>query len=114
MRNKDYYVATKNIEKIFSRRYTNLLDMFLFSKVKSKLKGLNYKVYFPYKESEKVIIYRKRKPKIRLLEIGSLETLRHNEIMGSLYGLGFDKEYFWDIVIYNNSYYIYDYELFIF
>ena len=94
------------MEKFIREGYTNFLDLSLFNKVKSRLKGLKYKVYYPYKESEKVIIYRDRKPKIRFLEIVSLEKLRHSDIMGSLYGLNIDGENFGDIVIYGGHYYI--------
>lgn len=106
MKNKDYYIVEKNVEKFIREGYTNFLDMSLFNRVKSKLKGLKYKVYYPYKESERVIIYKERKPKIRFLEIISFDPLRHSEIMGSLYGTNIDKEYFGDIVIYDNHYYV--------
>ena len=106
MSKKDYYVIEKNVERFIRVGYTSFLDLSLFNKVKSRLKGFKYSVYYPYKESEKVIIYRDRKPKIRFLEISSLEKLKHSHIMGSLYGTNIDGENFGDIVIYNGHYYI--------
>ena len=85
MSKKDYYNIEKNKDKIIKGNYTNFLDPSTLNKVLSKLKGYEYNIYYPYKECEKVIIYTKEKPKIKLLEIISFEKLTHREIMGSLY-----------------------------
>lgn len=106
MSKKDYYIIEKNRDKIIQGGYTNFLDPSTLKKVKAKLKGHEYKIYYPYKESEKVIIYTKEKPIIKLLEIKSFEKLTHREIMGSLYNQNIDPELFGDIIIYNNHYYI--------
>lgn len=106
MSKKDYYIIEKNRDKIIQGGYTNFLDPSTLKKVKAKLKGHEYKIYYPYKESEKVIIYTKEKPIIKLLEIKSFEKLTHREIMGSLYNQNIDSELFGDIIIYNNHYYI--------
>ena len=106
MANKNYYVVEKNIEKILRNNYTNFLDPNIYSKVKNKLKNYNYKTYYPYTDSEKVIIYTNDIPKIRLIEIISHDKLEHRSIMGSLFGLNIDSEMFGDIIITNNHYYI--------
>lgn len=106
MTKKDYYTIQKNVDKIKREGYTNFLDPNVLSKVCSKLKGYTYQIYYPYKESEKAIIYTKKTPKIRLLEIITEKPLKHNEIMGSLFSLNIDSETFGDIIVDNNKYYI--------
>ena len=59
MSKKDYYIIEKNINRILSGKTTNFLDQATYKKVISKLKNTNYKTYYPYPESEKVILYTK-------------------------------------------------------
>lgn len=106
MSKKDYYIVEKNIDKIIRERNTNFLDPNILKKVMNKLKGYNYNVYYPYKDSEKAIIYVNKIPKIKLIEIISQKKLTHREIMGSLYNLNIDTEMFGDIIITDNHYYI--------
>ena len=106
MNKKDYYITLKNTEKLIKNGHTNFLDFTALKKVKFKLKGLKYKELYPYKESEKVILYKDKKPKIRFIEILCHEKLTHSQILGSLYGTKIDMELIGDIVIYNNHYYI--------
>lgn len=106
MAKKDYYNILKNVDKIINGNNTNFLDPGIFKKVSTKLKGYDYKKYYPYKDSDKVILYKNVPPKIKLLEIISYEKLTHREIMGSLYNLNISSEMFGDIIIYNNHYYI--------
>ena len=106
MAKKDYYLIEKNINKILRGECTNFVDPQTYKKIISKLNGINYSTYYPYKESDKVIIYTKTIPTIRLLEIISYDKLTHREIMGSLFGLNIDSSLFGDIIITNNHYYI--------
>ena len=106
MSKKDYYIIEKNINKIYRGEATNFLDPTTLKNVISKLKGINYNVYYPYKDSDKTIIYTNTLPEISLLEIISYDKLTHREIMGSLFGLNIDSELFGDIIITNNHYYI--------
>ena len=106
MSKKDYYIIEKNINKIYRGESTNFLDPTTLKNVISKLKGINYNIYYPYKDSDKVIIYTDKLPEIKILEIVSYEQLTHREIMGSLFGLNIDSELFGDIIITNNHYYI--------
>lgn len=107
MSKKDYYIIEKNRDKIIKGSFSNFLDPSTLNKVISKIKEYDYKIYYPYKDSEKVIIYTREKPKIKLIEILSYENLTHREIMGSLYNQNIDSELFGDIIIYNNHYYIF-------
>ena len=106
MSKKDYYIIEKNINKIYRGESTNFLDPTTLKNVINKLKGINYNIYYPYKGSDKVIIYTNKLPEIKILEIISYDKLSHREIMGSLFGLNIDSELFGDIIITNNHYYI--------
>ena len=106
MAKKDYYIVEKNVNKIIRGEYTNFLDPLTFRNVISKLKNCEYKVYNIYEDSEKKILYTKRIPKIRLLEIISYDKLSHRNILGSLMGLNIDTELFGDIIINNEHAYI--------
>ena len=106
MSKKDYYTVEKNVNKIYRGEYTNFLDPGTFKNVITKLKGIDYKTYYPYIECDKVIIYTSIIPKIRLIEIVSYDKLTHREILGSLFGLNIASELFGDIIITNNHYYI--------
>ena len=106
MSKKDYYIIEKNINKIYRGEYTNFLDPITYKNIINKLKGINYNTYYPYPDSEKVIIYTSIIPNIKLLEIIPYDKLTHREILGSLYGLNIDSSLFGDIIITNNHYYI--------
>lgn len=106
MQKKNYYIVEKNINKILNGEYTNFLDPGTFYKVSTKIKSNLYNVYYPYIDSDKVIIYTKTLPRIRVIEIISYEKLTHREILGSLFGLNITNEMFGDIIINDNKYYI--------
>ena len=106
MSKKDYYIIEKNISKLYLGEPTNFLDASTYKNIINKLKNIKYKTYFPYKESEKNILYIDKIPNIKLIEIISYDKLTHREILGSLYGLNIDNSLFGDIIITNNHYYI--------
>lgn len=106
MSKKDYYIIEKNLNKIYRNEPNNFIDPGTYKKIITKLKGINYHTYYPYQDSDKVIIYTNELPKIKLIEIISYDKLTHREIMGSLFGLSIDSELFGDIIITNNHYYI--------
>ena len=106
MAKKDYYIVEKNVNKIMRGEYTNFLDPQTLKSVISKLKGYDYKIYSPYEESEKKIIYTKKVPRIRLLEIISYNKLAHRNILGSLMALNINTELFGDIIITDEHAYI--------
>ena len=106
MSKKDYYIIEKNINKLKRNESTNFLDATTYKRILEKIKKQNFNTYYPYKDSEKVIIYTEEEPNITLLELISYEKLTHREIMGSLYGLNIDSSLFGDIIITNDHYYI--------
>lgn len=103
----ELYKVEKNIEKLLKGNSTNFLDSKLQRLIKSKLKKNNYKIYLPYKDSEKVIYYTNDKPNVLLYEIKSKNKLLHQEILGTLFSLGLDPSMYGDILIVDNHYYIY-------
>lgn len=103
---KYYYNIEKNVDKIIRGGYTNFLDPSMVLKVRGKLKGYGYKIFYPYTDCDKVILYTTFAPSIRVFEILCDDKLSHREIMGSLFGLNIDSEMFGDIVIFNGHYYI--------
>ncbi len=101
------YIIEKNINKLKNNYYTNFLDQSELKQIQYKLTKNEYKIYSPYPESDKVILYNKELPKVSLYEIICNNNLRHQDIMGSLLNLNIDRSLFGDIIIYNNKYYFY-------
>jgi len=107
MSQNENYIINKNIEKIRRNEPTNFLDPKELKSITTKLKKNEYNIYYPYKDSDKVLLYKDNPPKIKLLEIISYNPLTHREILGSLFGLNISSDTFGDIIIYNNKYYIF-------
>ena len=101
------YEIIHNLELLSIGLPTKFLDLSIQNEIKRKLKNNSYNIYYPYKDSEKVIYYKDIEPKISLLEIISKEKLEHRKILGSIFSLGVDSSTFGDIVIFNNHYYVY-------
>lgn len=106
---KKMYLIEKIINKLYSNGYTFFLNPKDLKDVTDHLKKNSYKIYKPYKYSEKNIIYQKE-PKIILFEIKTKANLKHQDILGSLFGLKIDDGWFGDIIITNNRYYFYTFD----
>ena len=103
----DIYKINNAVEKIKSGNNTLFLDQREYKLVTSKLKKHEYKVYYPYKDSEKVMLYIGNIPIIKLFKINTAEKIRHQDILGSLFALNIDSSFVGDIVLYNDDYYVY-------
>lgn len=101
------YNIKKNIDKIKRGEHTYFLDPKEANLVTSQLKKDEYSIYSPYPDSNKVILYKNKEPKIILYEIKTKIPLRHQDILGSIFSLNITNEMFGDIVIDNNHYYIF-------
>ena len=101
------YNVEKNLTRLDYGQPTFFLDPKELNLVKVKLKKNEYKVYYPYPDSEKNIIYNDKLPEVILYEIKTKEILRHQDILGSIYSLNIDSSLFGDIVIINNRYFVY-------
>lgn len=104
---KDVYKIDNTIERILSGKNSLFLDGKEYKDVMGRLKKINYEVYLPYRESEKVIFYTKEEPKVSLFKIDSYEKLRHQDILGSILGLNISSSYLGDIIIDGDNYYFY-------
>ena len=103
----DIYKIDNSAEKVLHGKNTLFLDGNEFMLVKSKLKNVPYNVYYPYVDSEKVIIYSKDIPKVSLFKIKSYGILRHQDILGSILSLNISSSYLGDIIVDNDNYYFY-------
>ena len=101
------YSIEKNLTRFNNIGYTYFLDPREIMKIKSKLKKNEYNIYYPYKDSEKTIIYNGKTPEVLLYEIISKQVFRHQDILGSMYSLNISPDLFGDILIIGNRYYIY-------
>jgi len=107
MSRRNYYYIQKNVDKFLNYGMTYFLDPLSLRNVLGKLKGFDYKIYKPFSESERVIVYNSNEPDVALIEIISYEKLSHREIMGSIYNMNIDEEVFGDIVICGGHYYVF-------
>ena len=101
------YQIQKNLNRLINNQSTFFLDPREQELMKSKLKKNEYKIYKPYKDSEKNIFYNKDIPEVILYEIKCGKELKHQEILGSIYALNISSELFGDILIIDNHYYVY-------
>lgn len=101
------YFIQKNLTRFNNLGYTYFLDPKELLEVTSKLKKNEYSIYYPYKDSEKAIIYKNSLPDVLLYEVHSKVLLRHQDILGTLYSLNIASDLFGDVLIINGHYYIY-------
>ena len=101
------YFIEKNLTKLRNVGSTFFLDPKELNQVKSKLKKGEYNTYYPYRDSEKNIIYTGKEPEVLLYEILIKIPVRHQDIMGAMYSLNIATELFGDILIIDNRYFIY-------
>lgn len=103
----DVYKTNNAVEKIKIGKNTQFLDGRELKIVTGKLKKNEYNVYYPYKDSEKAMLYTGKIPKVKLFKIYAVENIRHKDILGSLFALNIDSSHFGDIVLYNDYYYVF-------
>ena len=104
---KDIYKINNSIDKLIQGKSTLFLDKSEYNLIKSKIKNNLFKIYLPYKDSEKIILYASSEPDISLIEIKSNEILRHQDILGSILALNISNNYLGDIIIDKNNMYFY-------
>jgi len=104
---KNIYKIDNSVEKIINGSHTLFLDKNEFYLVKSKLNKKDYNVYSPFDDSEKVIIYSKKYPNVKVVKVICDEQLKHQQVLGSLLALDIEQSYIGDIILYNGEYYIF-------
>ncbi len=106
MKSNNYNIE-KIIDALYNKGYTSFLTYKDLMLVKGKLSKNEYKIYEPYEESSKVILYKKNIPDIKLFKIDSKVELRHQDILGTIFSLGLKEDTFGDITKYQDSFYIF-------
>lgn len=101
------YKIQKSLNRLRNGQATFFLDPIEQQQLAAKLTKEERKIYYPYKDSEKNIFYSKKKPDVVLFEIISKVSLKHQEIMGSIFSLNISNEMFGDILIIDEHYYVY-------
>jgi len=105
------YFIEKNLTRLRNNQCTFFLNPKELNELKRKLGKENYNIYYPYKDSEKVIVYTDTEPIVMLYEIKSKIELRHQDILGTIFSLNISEELFGDILIINGRYFIYIFPL---
>lgn len=101
------YNIQKIIDYLENRGYTNFLNRQELALVKGKLHKNQYVIYELYEESNKVILYKKSKPIIKLYKINNSSDLRHQDVLGTIFSLGIKEDMFGDIFKYQGYFYIF-------
>ena len=96
MKSNNYNIE-KIIDSLYNKGYTNFLTGKDLIQVKSKLSKNEYKIYEPFEECSKVILYKKTIPDIKIYKIVSKVELRHQDILGTIFSLGLKEDTFGDI-----------------
>lgn len=101
------YNIEKIIDALSKRGYSNFLNPKELMMIKGKLNKNEYKVFNLYEDSNKVIIYKKSIPDLKLYEIICKVPLRHQDILGTIFSLGLNEDTYGDIIKYNGNFYIF-------
>lgn len=101
------YNIEKIIDSLYNKGYTNFLTQKDLMLVKGKLNKNEYKIYEPFSDCSKVILYKKNIPDIKLYKILSDGDLRHQDILGTIFSLGLKEDTFGDITKYQDYFYIF-------
>ena len=101
------YKTHNNIERVLNKNNTLFLDEKEFKNISMKLKKKDYNIYYTYEDASRVILYKDKEPSISLIKINSYNSLKHNQILGSLMNQNIDSGYIGDIIIDNDNYYFY-------
>ena len=73
---QDIYKINNSIDRLLKGKSTLFLDAKEFKQVTSKIKKNNYIIFYPYEDSEKVILYTNEIPKISLIKITSYNIIK--------------------------------------
>ena len=101
------YNTKKNVDKLKNGYSTFFLDPNEAREVSKYFKKNEFNVFKPYKDAEKVIFYKDKKPSVVLFKIITKEVFRHQDILGSIFSLNIEKCLFGDVIIDNDNYYFY-------
>lgn len=108
MQKKDYISLIHKKEKVRDGKSSGFLNLQEQKYLKRELEKehITYQVY-AYFGNEERVIFSKHRPRIALFQIETNETLTHQMILGSFYGMQIDDKILGDILSYHGAYYIY-------
>lgn len=94
-------LLNKIIENLNKNKYSNFLDQNELKYLTASLNKLKikYNIFYPFEESERVIIYKENMPDISLLEIKTNNSIKHSDILGFLYNFQIDMSLIGDIIV---------------
>ena len=101
------YNIKKNIDRLNRNEPTFFLEPTEVKEISKHFKKDEFNIFKPFNEAEKVILYKDKLPKVVLFKIITKDSLRHQDILGSIFSLNIDKEIFGDIIVDDNNYYFY-------
>lgn len=101
------YNIKKNIDRLNRGEPTFFLEPNEVKEISKYFKKDEFNIFKPFMEAEKLILYKDISPKVVLFKIITKDSLRHQDILGSIFSLNINKELFGDIIIDNNNYYFY-------
>ena len=104
---KNDYNIDRIIDSFYSKGNTKFLNPKEYLQVKNKLPKNITNVYRPYKDANKVIIYKKQLTDIGICKITFNSSVRHPMILKELFNLGLKEETFGDIIVDDTIAYIY-------
>lgn len=104
---KNNYNLEKIIDSLYNKGQTNFIIRKDLNAIKKYLNKKEYNIYEPYKEAEKIILYQKNIPILKLFKISCSNQLRHQDILGTIFSLGIKDDTFGDIVKYQEDFYIF-------
>lgn len=106
MNKLDKYYIEKELDKFNNNGYTGFLNELEYNHIKNILnkQHIKYDTYRSFLYADRVIIYNKL-PEVTCFNIITNNTLKHSDIMGSLYNFNIDEDIIGDIIVDDNKYY---------
>ena len=101
------YNIKKNIDRLNRGEPTFFLEPNEVKEINKYFKKDEFNIFKLFEEAEKLILYKDIPPKVVLFKIITKDSLRHQDILGSIFSLNIDKEVFGDIIVDDNNYYFY-------
>lgn len=106
MTTNNYHIE-KIIDSLANNGQTNFITRQELAAIKHYFHSNEYQIFDLYPESSKLILYKKQLPQIKLFQINSSISLRHQDILGTIYALGIKDDTFGDIIQYQDKYYLF-------
>ncbi len=104
---KNNYNIEKIIDSLNNKNHTNFITRKELNQVTCRLNKNSYEIYELYPESNKVILYKKELPDIKLYKIECKNNLRHQDILGAIFSMQVSEDSFGDIIKHDNNFYLF-------